>query len=275
MIVVGLTGGIGAGQVDGVVDARRTWRGHRRRRQDRPRPAGAGTPAARRHGRPLRRPHHRRRRFARSSRGRGHRVQRQGRPRRPERHRPPGDAGRDPTPDRRPPPAPTGWSCSTSRCSARTRGWAWRRRSSSTSPSTSPSIVSSTSAAWTSTTRRARINSQITREERLATATHVIDNAGDVEALRQPGRRRCGRNSMPWPRCPTVTEPMVAAHRRLVDLGVRIRVAGRSVVARAHAGTAGDARRRLRRGRTDGVGPALELRRRSRHRDVAPAGRHG
>jgi dephospho-CoA kinase len=30
---------------------------------------------------------------------------------------------------------------------------------------------------------RARINSQISREERLATATHVIDNAGDRDAL--------------------------------------------------------------------------------------------
>ncbi len=39
------------------------------------------------------------------------------------------------------------WSSSTSRCSARTRGWAWRRRSSSTSRSTRRSIVSSTSAA--------------------------------------------------------------------------------------------------------------------------------
>ena len=29
----------------------------------------------------------------------------------------------------------------------------------------------------------ARINSQLSREERLATATHVIDNAGDVESL--------------------------------------------------------------------------------------------
>ena len=30
----------------------------------------------------------------------------------------------------------------------------------------------------------ARINSQISREERLAKATHVIDNAGDVDSLR-------------------------------------------------------------------------------------------
>jgi dephospho-CoA kinase len=31
---------------------------------------------------------------------------------------------------------------------------------------------------------RARISSQISRDERLATATHVIDNSGDVDALR-------------------------------------------------------------------------------------------
>lgn len=34
------------------------------------------------------------------------------------------------------------------------------------------------------TDARNRIASQITREERLATATHVIDNAGDLESLR-------------------------------------------------------------------------------------------
>ncbi|TFH14617.1 MAG: dephospho-CoA kinase, partial [Acidimicrobiales bacterium] len=30
---------------------------------------------------------------------------------------------------------------------------------------------------------RARVNSQISRDERLATATHVIDNSGDRDAL--------------------------------------------------------------------------------------------
>jgi dephospho-CoA kinase len=30
---------------------------------------------------------------------------------------------------------------------------------------------------------RSRINSQISRDERLATATHVIDNGGDRESL--------------------------------------------------------------------------------------------
>ena len=30
---------------------------------------------------------------------------------------------------------------------------------------------------------RARINSQLSREERLATASHVIDNGGDLDSL--------------------------------------------------------------------------------------------
>ena len=30
---------------------------------------------------------------------------------------------------------------------------------------------------------RARISSQLSREERLSTATHVIDNGGDLESL--------------------------------------------------------------------------------------------
>ncbi len=33
------------------------------------------------------------------------------------------------------------------------------------------------------TDARARINSQISRDERLATATHVLDNGGDRDSL--------------------------------------------------------------------------------------------
>ncbi len=37
---------------------------------------------------------------------------------------------------------------------------------------------------WTETDARARIAAQATREQRLAIATHVLDNSGDLESLR-------------------------------------------------------------------------------------------
>ena len=194
------------------------------------------------------------------------------RPRRPERHRPPGDAGRDPTSDRRPSRTPTAWSCSTSRCSARTRGWGWRRRSSSTSRSTRRSIGWSSQRGMDVDDATARINSQICRDERLAKATHVIDNSGDRRRAAQPGRRAVDRTRRWQPRRGEPTPPDRVASAGTVRPATWVFGYGSLVDPESLGrtlGRVGDAGCRLPRGRTARLGPPLELRRRSRHRHVA------
>ena len=193
-------------QVDGVVAARGARRRDRRRRPDRPRPPGARS---------------RRCSTGWPSGSATHIIRDDGSLDRAavaaivfgesddakqalagsERHRPPGDAGRDRTADRGTGRHRSRSSCSTSRCSARTRATTSPPRSSSTCRSTSRSNDSSSSAGMDEDDARNRIASQISRDERLATATHVVDNSGDLDQLRvevdglwgaarRPARRR-------------------------------------------------------------------------------------